>query len=160
MNKRQFVRISIETCQRSVTLPIDRERDALGFEQGRGAYESCSVRGAQVLFPVMSCHQSSNSPRTKTSSTSFFFSSFHVIQLPSIDQTLIILVEPFYNMKVKGFSMYPLNAFNHLAAIAPSTVLWSADRVAFIIWATLKPFSLEASGSNRSTVPPIAKIHD
>ena len=65
-----------------------------------------------------------------------------------------------YSIKVRGCSMYSLNAFIHLAATAPSTVLWSELRVAFITLTALNPLGSSGASSSFCFVVPIARIHD
>ena len=62
-----------------------------------------------------------------------------------------------------GFSMYPLKALSQVAPTAPSTTLWSADSVTFIMVACFqaaRPGSPAppASGTTRFSAVPTAKM--
>jgi hypothetical protein len=64
------------------------------------------------------------------------------------------------SMNVNGFSRYPLKAVIHRAPSAPSTERWSLLKVAFIIFAVLKPRSSSAEGTRVGWVDPTARMHD
>lgn len=64
------------------------------------------------------------------------------------------------SMNVNGFSRYPLKAVNHRAPSAPSTERWSLLKVAFMIFAVLKPRSSSAEGTRVGWVDPTARMHD
>lgn len=61
---------------------------------------------------------------------------------------------------VAGSSIYSWKCCSHLAATAPSTVLWSALNVTVITFTSLKPLMLSGSSTSFLLVVPTAKMHD